>query len=74
MQAPTDFTVNFDQNTVKTHLSLPPISRGAKRSIPLRVVLSRKIFKKVTNRIFAAKTFKISPPLLHNPHLFPFGE
>jgi hypothetical protein len=48
--------------TTKPDFFHHPISRGAATIIPLQIVLSRKIYKKVTNRIFPYKKLK-SPRL-----------
>ncbi|HEV2331009.1 MAG TPA: hypothetical protein VGY56_19680 [Verrucomicrobiae bacterium] len=50
--------------TNQTDPILAPISWGTATIIPLQLVLSRKIFKKVTNRIFPPQNAKISAWLL----------
>jgi hypothetical protein len=67
---PTDINVQFFMKTNQTDPFLAPISWGTGTIIPLQLVLSRKIFKKVTNRIFPIQNAKISAWLLEKLRLF----
>jgi hypothetical protein len=64
----------FREKLTKLAIFDSPISRGATTIIPLRVVLSRKIFKKVTNRIFAPGTITKPASTLENRTVIPLGE
>jgi hypothetical protein len=61
----------FRENPVKLSNFASPISRGATTILPLQIVLSRKIFKKVTNKIFPPLMPPKPAPLLQNSNLFP---
>jgi hypothetical protein len=56
----------FDENLTKLTHFYSPISGGTVPIIPLQLVLSRKIFKKVTKRIFPPRNVKIPASLLEN--------
>jgi hypothetical protein len=62
--------VLFSTKTSQTELFYSPISRGTSAIIPLQLVLSRKIFKKVTKRIFPMRTAQIPACLLEKLDLF----
>jgi hypothetical protein len=61
---------HFPRKTDFSRLANSPISWGTNRIIPLPVVLSRKIFKKVTRTIFPGEIAGISTFGKAKSHLF----
>ncbi|MBU6411441.1 MAG: hypothetical protein KGJ60_04220 [Verrucomicrobiota bacterium] len=64
----------FQENQAVFQVFAPPISWGTKGIIPLPVVLSRKIFKKVTQTIFPRQIRRIRRAGVEELKLVPRGE